>query len=148
MNVSVFETTIRMVGGLLSAYQLSSDTIFIKKCALRCSDCITVNAWHTVLPHGTYTRPAQRHAHLYSTVYRSGVPVRCDSMLLNVCRQGPHMSKMYHVHAQSHQPRLILMLLKPYAYMSTLGLPPADTMKRLSLSNNMPMAGRLEVSML
>lgn len=32
-NVSVFETTIRILGGLLSAFQLSGDRVFLDKCA-------------------------------------------------------------------------------------------------------------------
>lgn len=31
--MSVFETTIRILGGLLSAYQLSGDRVFLDKCA-------------------------------------------------------------------------------------------------------------------
>ena len=31
--MSVFETTIRILGGLLSAYQLSGDHVFLDKCA-------------------------------------------------------------------------------------------------------------------
>ena len=34
-NVSVFETVIREVGGLLSAFELSGDRVFLSKCARR-----------------------------------------------------------------------------------------------------------------
>uniref|UniRef100_A0A0A9A537 alpha-1,2-Mannosidase n=1 Tax=Arundo donax TaxID=35708 RepID=A0A0A9A537_ARUDO len=49
-EASVFETTIRVVGGLLSAYDLSADKIFLEKARDISDDCYVPGIHHPVSP--------------------------------------------------------------------------------------------------
>jgi mannosyl-oligosaccharide alpha-1,2-mannosidase len=50
MDVSFFETTIRVIGGLISAYDLSDDKIFIEKAAALADRLIFAFKTNTGLP--------------------------------------------------------------------------------------------------
>ena len=55
-DASVFETTIRVLGGMLTAYELSSDRIFLTRCASLGSTT------HDRVPHITQEHTMRRYS--------------------------------------------------------------------------------------
>lgn len=67
MDVNLFETTIRVLGGLLSTYHLTGDQLFLEKAVSFCVYCFSINVFFYTIGIMLLSRSPIRSFNVFDT---------------------------------------------------------------------------------